>query len=87
MVYFYYPRSKQDADKRSRMALIHGRPSHINDELDWTVEALTDEDLPENPDDEDQQEGSGKVETETGRLSFERPISLSQIVNESLTTV
>lgn len=68
-----------------RMALIHGRPSHIHDELDWTVEALTDEDFPELPDDEDQQEGSGEVET--GRFSFERQISLSQIVNESLTTV
>lgn len=67
-----------------RMALTHGRPSHIVDDLDWSVETLTDEDFPENPDDEDQLEGSAEVEA--GRLSFERLISLSQIVNEILRT-
>jgi hypothetical protein len=67
------------------MALIHGRPSHIHDELDWTVEYLTDKDFPEHSLDEDQQNGSGEVET--GRLAFERQISLSRIVNDTLRTV
>jgi hypothetical protein len=67
-----------------RMALMHGRPSHIVDDLDWLVEGLTDEDFPENLDDEDPLEGSAEVEA--GRLSFERLISLSQIVNDILRT-
>ncbi|KAJ0424965.1 fungal-specific transcription factor domain-containing protein [Aspergillus carlsbadensis] len=64
------------------MALIHGRPSHIVDELDWAVEPLTEDDFPETPDDEDQEEGSGEIEA--GRLSFQMLISLSEIVNEIL---
>ncbi|KAL2802854.1 fungal-specific transcription factor domain-containing protein [Aspergillus granulosus] len=64
------------------MALIHGRPSHIVDELDWAVEPLTEEDFPETPEDEDQEEGSGEIEA--GRLSFQMLISLSEIVNEIL---
>ncbi|KAL5343554.1 fungal-specific transcription factor domain-containing protein [Aspergillus crustosus] len=64
------------------MALIHGRPSHIVDELDWAVEPLTEDDFPETLADEDQEEGSGEVEA--GRLSFQMLISLSEIVNEIL---
>jgi hypothetical protein len=64
------------------MALIHGRPSHIVDELDWAVEPLTEDDFPETPDDEDHEEGSGEIEA--GRLSFQMLISLSEIVNEIL---
>ncbi|KAL2829322.1 fungal-specific transcription factor domain-containing protein [Aspergillus pseudoustus] len=64
------------------MALIHGRPSHIVDELDWTVEPLSEDDFPETPEDEDQEEGSGEIEA--GRLSFQMLISLSEIVNEIL---
>jgi hypothetical protein len=81
----FAPTLRRRLTTRPRMALIHGRPSHIHDELDWTVESLSDKDFPEHPDDEDQQEGSGEVET--GRLSFERQISLSQIVNDSLRIV
>ncbi|KAJ0413068.1 hypothetical protein BJY00DRAFT_320157 [Aspergillus carlsbadensis] len=60
------------------MALIHGRPSHIVDELDWAVEPLTEDGFPETPDDEDQEEGSGEIEA--GRLSFQMLISLSEII-------
>jgi hypothetical protein len=68
--------------KCCRMALIHGRPSHIVDELDWAVDPLTQEDFPETSEDEDQEEGSGEIEA--GQLSFHMLISLSQIVNEIL---
>ncbi|KAL2867438.1 transcription factor domain-containing protein [Aspergillus lucknowensis] len=64
------------------MALIHGRPSHIVDELDWGVEPLADEDFPETADNEGLDEGSREIEA--GRLSFQMLISLSQIVNEIL---
>ncbi|KAL4899352.1 fungal-specific transcription factor domain-containing protein [Aspergillus multicolor] len=64
------------------MALIHGRPSHIVEELDWAVEPLTEDDFPETPTGEDQEDGSGEVEA--GRLSFQMLISLSEIVNEIL---
>ncbi|KAL4868969.1 fungal-specific transcription factor domain-containing protein [Aspergillus spectabilis] len=64
------------------MALIHGRPSHIVDELDWAVDPLTAEDFPETSEDEDQEEGSGEIAA--GQLSFHMLISLSQIVNEIL---
>lgn len=69
-----------------RMALIHGRPSHIVDELDWVVEPLVEplveEDFPETPADEDQEEGSGEIAA--GRLTFQNFASLSQIVDEIL---
>ncbi|KAL4862427.1 fungal-specific transcription factor domain-containing protein [Aspergillus spectabilis] len=64
------------------MALVHGRPSHIVDELDWTVEPLTEEDFPETAADENEEEGSSEIET--GRLAFQMFILLSQIVNEIL---
>ncbi|BDD63656.1 hypothetical protein MAP00_008525 [Monascus purpureus] len=64
------------------MALIHGRPSHIVDELDWVVEPLVEEDFPETPADEDQEEGSGEIAA--GRLTFQNFASLSQIVDEIL---
>jgi hypothetical protein len=70
---------------RHRMALIHGRPSHINEELDWTVESLRNDDFDEDSEDKDQVDGSGDIET--GRLTFKCLISLSQILNDRLRTV
>lgn len=58
-------------------ALVHGRPSHIN-QNNWTVQPLEEEDFPENAADEDDEDGS--TEVEKGRILFCEFIKLTEIL-------
>lgn len=62
-------------------ALIHGRPSHINQKT-WAVRHVSSDDFPESAADEDEEEGS--TEVEKGRTLFRCLIRLSEILADIL---
>lgn len=65
-------------------SLGSGRPSLINS-WNWTLQAVTDADFPENASHEDDQEGSSEVEK--GRILFSYMIRLSKILADLLERV
>ncbi|KKY16603.1 putative transcription factor [Phaeomoniella chlamydospora] len=62
-------------------ALIHGRPSHIDNKT-WSVRHVSSDDFPESAADEDDEEGS--TEVEKGRTLFQCLIRLSETLADIL---
>lgn len=75
-------------------SLVESRPSHINDNINWIVKPLTDEDFPErlsnsndsndkmNSDSVNNIEPFANVDIELGKESFKHTVSLSIILSE-----
>ena len=66
-------------------SLIHGRPSHINDDANWSIQPLTERDFPEKAADDDEREGS--TEVEKGRSIFCHMVALTKILADVLMTL
>lgn len=67
------------------VALIEGRPSHIDESRQWLVRKISAEDFPDRPQTDDS-DVEGSLETENGRLLFMEMVRLSEIVSEILDT-
>ncbi|RDW34486.1 hypothetical protein B0I72DRAFT_144913 [Yarrowia lipolytica] len=65
------------------VALIEGRPSHIDESRQWLVRRISADDFPDRQTDSDME---GSLETENGRLLFMEMVRLSEIVSEILDT-
>ncbi|KAG5354551.1 Transcriptional activator protein [Yarrowia sp. B02] len=64
------------------VALIEGRPSHIDESRQWLVRKISADDFPDRQTDDVE----GSLETENGRLLFMEMVRLSEIVSEILDT-
>ncbi|KAG5361185.1 Transcriptional activator protein [Yarrowia sp. C11] len=67
------------------VALIEGRPSHIDESRQWLVRKISAEDFPDRPQTDDS-DIEGSLDTENGRLLFMEMVRLSEIVSEILDT-
>lgn len=67
------------------VALIEGRPSHIDESRQWLVRKISADDFPDRPQTDDS-DVEGSLETENGRLLFMEMVRLSEIVSEILDT-
>ncbi|KAI5285512.1 hypothetical protein KEM55_000632 [Ascosphaera atra] len=69
-------------------AIVHGRPSHINEDENWSVQDLTLEDFPEEGENDAPFKSPDVPGTnvEAGRLSFIEMIKVSKILSKVLKT-